>query len=441
MFKQFVFIGICFLSILGFMSNTTIAQTLNQNQLAAKIVEGDFAAFKFDDRKKVVAGGKAWGVKMTKASQKDGSGATIINELVLNRAGIMEEFFKPDLANHPAYFFNESVRVMIFEGKIFYYAWKSATAEIKYILAPSGESVSGTHDDWKKKIELAQSQVLAEQKNARTAIASEKEAKEAAEKLANSIKGKAVKALRVKFLETGATIGHLTKVKYGIEAELTDGKVLKTSTMGGKLPWDDFDITVEGAEFGEELLTVWLDCEKIPSDKIIVNVKAKHGINSSTTASLDLPFTQSVILDYSGNQGGQVNLYSYAGYRGHNGKNLHIKAKADKTASGKNIIKVEVTDGVSGEILNRLKVAPGTTISVFAGGGNGSQGGDNTAGGNGGDGGNVNLVQDPNVVGLAITVQNKGGSGGKHKDYASKNGAQGNNGRYENQKQAVSFSW
>jgi hypothetical protein len=221
--------------LLNFQS---IAQNPNQNKLIASFAEGDYTPFKFDDRKKVVAGGKAWGIKIGKDSKQDGGGNTIITELVLNRAGIIEETYKPDLPNHPAYFIGEGIRVMFFDGKLFYYAWKSAAAEIKYILVPNGGSVSGTHDEWKSKVENFQNSVLADQKNAREAIVSQKQAAENAEKLANSIKGKNVKALKIKWITPPTSLGHLSKVKYGIEAELTDGKTLKTSNLGGRLPWD-----------------------------------------------------------------------------------------------------------------------------------------------------------------------------------------------------------
>ncbi len=418
-----------------------VAQTPNQNQVVKNFADGDYAAFKFDDRKKVVAGGKAWGVKFTKDSKQDGGGNTIITELVLNRAGIIEETYKPDLANHPAYFTGEGIRVQFFDGKLFYYAWKSAAAEIKYILVPNGGSVSGTHDEWKSKIEANQSTVLADQKNAREAIVSQKQASENAEKLANSIKGKTVKKLTVKWITPPTSLGHLSKVKYGIEAELIDGKILKTSNLGGKMPWDDFNINVEGAEFGEEEVIVWLDVNKVPNDKILITATAKHDANIKATANLDLPYSMAVKLNYSGGEGGRVNIYAYAGYKGSDGKNLIINATAGKTLSGKNIIKVEVQDGGTGEILNKLKIAAGTALSINVSGGEGSYGNNDTRGGNGGNGGNVTLNQDPSASGLAISVVNNGGTSGKHKERPSLNGTVGNNGRYQVNKQAVSLDW
>jgi hypothetical protein len=420
---------------------SALAQNLNQNQQVKSFADGDYAAFKFDDSKKIVAGGRAWGVKITKGSEQDGTGSPIVTELVLNRAGVVEETFKPDLPNHPAYFIGESVRVLFFDGKIFYYNWKNANAEIKYILVPNGGSVSGKHDEWKSKVENYQNAVLSEQQNARAAVALQKEAAEKAEKMANSIQNKKVKALKVKWIATPSAWGHLSKLKYGIEAELADGKVLKTSNLGGKLPWDDFDIEVEGAEFGEEELTVWVDSDKIPNDKVQITVTAKHDKSMKTAAALDVPYTNAVRLDYSGTEGGRVNIYSMPGHRGGDGKNLIVNAVSGKTQSGKSIIKVEVQDADTGEILNKLKLAPNTALSISVIGGNGSHGNQNTKGGNGGSGGNVILYQDPSVMGLNVSVTNNGGVGGKNKDRPSMSGSTGSPGRYEVRKQAVSLSW
>lgn len=426
--------------LIGIWNFQSVAQNLNQNQQAKNFAEGDFAAFKFDDRKKVIAGGKAWGVKMTKGNT-DGTGSTMITELVLNRAGIIEETYKPDLANHPAYFTGEGIRVMFFDGKLFYYAWKSAAAEIKYILVPNGGSVSGTHDEWKSKIENFQNAVLADQKNAREAIVSAKQAAENAEKLANSTQGKNVKAIKVKWITPPASLGHLSKVKYGIEAELADGKVLKTSNLGGKMPWDDFNIEVEGAEFGEEELTVWLDADKIPNDKIQITATLKHNTSMKGITNLDLPYSAPIKLNYSGGEGGRVNLYVSAGYRGADGTHLMVNAIGGKTQSGKSIIKVEVINASTGEVLNKMKIAAGTALSINVVGGNGSFGSNDTRAGNGGNGGNVTLNQDPSASGLSISVVNTGGTAGKHKERPSLNGTMGSAGRYQVNKQPINISW
>jgi len=417
------------------------AQTPNQNAQGAKAGQGDYTCYKFDEKKRTpFASGKPWGVSFT-TSGKDGDGNQIISQLVLNRAGVIEEIFVPDLPNHPAYFTYNSIRAMYMDGKLFYYTWVSgAPKEIKFVLVPNNGNLSGKHDEWLPKIQAHQNQILADQKNARANLADEKAAQEAAEKLANSLKGKSVKSIAVKWVENPTSLGHFSKIKYGIEAQLSDGKTLKTSNLGGKMPWDDFSIEVSGAEFGEEVLTVWGDCSKIPNDQVVVKVKDKHGLNLSTSISLDLTYNESIQLDYSGARGGVVNIYSYAGARGGNALNLIIKSVGAKTSAGKSIHKVEVVDASTGEVLNMLKLGPGQNLSVLANGGNGSYGRDNTNGGNGGDGGNVTYLQDSSS-GLVVTVNNKGGSGGKHDTLMSKNGATGKDGRYDVKKQAVSLGW
>ncbi len=221
-------------------------------------------------------------------------------------------------------------------------------------------------------------------------------------------------------------------------------KITKNYDLSPKwelLPWDDFNINVEGAEFGEEEVIVWLDADKIPNDKILITATAKHDANIKATANLDLPYSLAIKLNYSGSEGGRVNLYAYAGYKGSDGKNLIINATSGKTLSGKNIIKVEVQDGGTGEILNKIKITAGTALSINVSGGEGSYGNNETRGGNGGNGGNVTLNQDPSASGLAISVVNNGGTSGKHKERPSLNGTVGNNGRYQVNKQPVSLDW
>jgi hypothetical protein len=413
-----------------------IALAQNQNQLAAKLNTDNFSAFKYDavgygEKGKAIPAGKApWTLKINKQGSKDASGAEQVSSIVLNRAGVVEEIFQADLPGHPAYFFSDLHRALILDGKIFYYAWKNG-ADIKYVLVPVGESFSGQHSEWKSKVEAAQNRVLEEQKNVRTEIASAKDKAEQAEKAANSLKGKSVRQIRVKWLETPAAVGHLTKLKYGIEAELSDGKVLKTGNMGGKLPWDDFDIEVSGAEFGEEMLTVWEDASKIPDDKVVVNVKSKHGAQTATIA-LDVTYTQPYVAKHEG--------WSYSGANGNHGVSLIVLAKADKTAQGKPVAKIEINDAQSGTTLHRLKLAPGTGLKIEAYGGKGASGGKDRRGYNGGNGGDVTVIQDPSITSLALVVNNKGGQGGNGGP-GQMSGLAGKDGRYDNKKQPVSLSW
>lgn len=414
---------------------TALAQ--NQNQLVVKLTTDSFSAFKYEavgygEKGKAIPAGKApWTLKINKQGSKDASGAEQIASIILNRAGVVEESFHADLPGHPAYFFSDLHRAVILEGKIFYYTWKNG-ADIKYVLVPVGESFSGQHSEWKSKVEAAQNRILDEQKNVRTEIASARDKAEQAEKAANSLKGKSVRQIRVTWLEMPTVIGHLTKLKYGIEAELSDGTVLKTNNLGGKLLWDDFDIEVSGAEFGEEVLTIWPDASKIPHDKVVVNVKSKHGAQTATIA-VDVTYTEPYVAKHEG--------WSYAGANGNHGMSLIVLAKADKTAQGKPVIKVEINDAQSGKTLQRLKLAPGTALKIEAYGANGSSGGKERRGYNGGNGGNVTVIQDPNITNFALVVNNKGGQGGSGGPNKSMPGFAGKDGRYDSKKQPVSLSW
>ncbi len=297
---------------LFFISSKLLAQQ-SQNELLKDFSATSLNVFKATDSKfeKVK---KPWPIKL----EKNGDA---ISKLIINRAGVIEEPYEPDLASYPAYFKDKKYRVVFVDGNFYYITWSRSKATIKYILTEKG-SVEKDHEKHTDKIESYITKTVAAQSGDRKELAANKEKAAAAEKLANSLKGKNVKSIAIKWLETPSPLGHFTKIPYGIEAKLADGTYLKTENLGGKTAWDDFKITVKGADFGEEQVTVSKDASKIANDKVIVTVQSVHIPSLKATADMAIPFTAPIDLGYSGKTGGVVRNQISPGYRGENGKNL-----------------------------------------------------------------------------------------------------------------------
>ncbi len=344
------------------------------------------------------------------------------------------------MKEYPAYFKDIKHRVVFIDDNFYYIQWSSGKATIKYVLTEKSD-IDKSYDAHIVKIENYINKTVAAQSGDRAQLSAKKAEQEAAEKLANSLKGKSVKSIAVKWIGNTIETGHLVKVSYGIEATLADGKLLKTSNLGGKLPWDDFKITVQGAEFGEEIITITDDAAQIPSDNVVMNVQSKHLTNISTVAKLPVYYNTGLQLNYSGKEGGVFQLTVSAGYRGGDGKNLIVSVKAVTTANGKTVNQIEIKDPSSEEILERLKMSPNTPLTINTMGGKGSYGRDTTRAGNGGNGGNVTIIKDPSVGTFSYTVNNQGGNGGKHENVRSYDGQNGSAGSVDVRSASVSFGW
>lgn len=402
----------------------------NQHEELSNLSSGKFSIFK-PDGDKIVASGKPWPVEIVKSGSK-------VEKIVLQRAGIIEEEFKPDLANHPAYFLFESQRLATLENAIFYFTWKGVQANIKYVLTPEGKNFSGSVKDWEQKLAKYQLAVLAGQGGARENLAEEKKEQEKANKIANSISNKKVKSIKASWISLPSKIGHGSKLKYGIEATLEDGSVLKTNTLGGKMPWDDFTITVEGAEFGEEQVAVEMDAKKIPNDKVIVHIKAKSNASLSTKIETNVNYLENVNLEYNAYQNGGY-VVRNTGAHGSSAFDITVKSSSYVTKNGDNANKVEVIETSTGKVLNRLKMSSQATLNIYSNGDSGMSGKDSKRGGNGGNGGNFSVVKGAGSS-LQLNIINNGGRGGTHSS-ALMNGNDGRKGNISNLNQAVSFSW
>lgn len=432
LFKTLFVFGLCV-----FCFSTSLLAQQSQNELLKNFTATSLNIFKVEKNNNgkpiFEKAGKPWPITIEKSGDA-------ISKLIINRAGVIEEIYEPDLAEYPAYFKDTKHRIVFVEDNFYYIQWSSGKATIKYILTEK-DAVDKDYVGHTTKIENYINKTVAAQSGDRAQISAKKDEQENADKLANSLKGKNVKSIAVKWIDNTSQTGHSVKFKYGIEATLTDGKLLKTSNLGGKMPWDDFKITVQGAEFGEEMITISTDAAQIPSDNVIMRVQSKHQTTITTTTKLPIHYNTGLQLNYFGAAGGVYQLTVTAGKRGGDGKNLMVSVKAITTANGETVNQIEVVDAGSGEVLNRLKMNPNATLTFNTMGGKGSHGRDSTYGGNGGNGGNITILKDSSVGIFNYAVNNKGGNGGKHDDIGSYSGQNGNTGNVDVRTDSVNFGW
>jgi hypothetical protein len=365
------------LALVFFFQFPAFAGTENQNQIAnAQFKDGDLFIGKVVNHEKkpnvrlIEYPAKPWPVKFTKEGDR-------ITEVMVNRAGVIEEKFIPDVPGFPAYFVFNSTRLTMFDNVMYYYNWKNSAPEVKYMLAHNADHI--------KK-----------------------------EKLENSIKGKDIKKIEIVWISPESECGMQSKIKYGIKATAADGKVFSTPNLGGKTPFEDYDLTCIGAQPGDEALQVESDASKIKNNQITLTAKSKyHAL--STTSSIKLSYNTPVSLAYRGEPGCGTAMYSVSGRSGGRGKNLVINATANATGD---LILVEVVDAMNSTVLAKIKVRPGVTVTIDISGGSGCSGSSSSTsnggnGGNGGHAGDVIINRDPSAMGLSLNIIANGGNGGK----------------------------
>ena len=424
--RYLLIVGIIFFGIV----NSANAQK-SQNEFINDLVSGSYPVYKVIEKsynkyifEKV---SKPWPIEVT----NDGKS---INKILVKRAGIIDEEFIPDVVNFPVYFGFNDLRVTYLKGYLYYYKWTSKNAaEIKYVFSIKGGSLSGKIDDYKIALEEYVKKTVPMQSGAKDELKEIAAAEEEAERRKNSLQDRSPKSLKVVIVDLPTELGHGSLIKYGVEATLSDGSVLKTPNLGGKLPWSDFDIEVEGGSSTQEELMVFEDGALIPNDQVVIQVKSVYHSDLKTTKKIDLLYNRSVEISYigkGGNSGASVGLACSCaadgndGRGGYKGKDLNINVKAyTNTSTGVTYNKVEVIDAYTGKVLHKLKLDPYTPLVIYNGGGYGGSGSDANAtnndsadGGNGadgGDGGDVNITTGDNVSLFSYNIFNQGGSGGR----------------------------
>lgn len=403
------------LALVFFFQFPAFAGTENQNQIAnAQFKDGDLFIGKVVNHEKkanvrlIEYPAKPWPVKFTKEGDR-------VTEVMVNRAGVIEEKFTPDVPGFPAYFVFNGTRLTMYDNVMYYYNWKNAAPEVKYMLAHHADHIKKkTIEEHEAALAKYLAEAFANQTNARGDMVAEQKAKQEKEKLENSIKGKDIKKIEIVWISPESECGMQSKIKYGIKATAADGKVFSTPNLGGKTPFEDYDLTCIGALPGDEALQVESDASKIKNNQITFTAKSKYH-SLSATSSIKLSYNTPVSLAYRGEPGCGTAMYSVSGRSGGRGKNLIINATAN--ANG-DLILVEVADAMSGAVLARLKVRPGVTVTIDISGGSGCSGSSSSTsnggnGGNGGHAGDVIINRDPSAMGLSLNIIAHGGNGGK----------------------------
>ena len=417
----------------------------NQNEILANYASGKYGVYKVEkvsyDTYKMVPVKKQWPIEFTK------SGNNITNVLV-KRSGILDENFIPDVPGYPAYFSYSTYRLSFIDGLGVYYSWNGkGHATTKYVFVKTGSSLKLKYEELNTKVADYANAVFKGQTSARANVKEKKAELAEIERKENSLQGKQVNKIEIKLVNKPSKIAHYSDaINYGIIATLKDGTQLKTPSLGGKLPWDDFNLQHKGCSNTIDKVQVDVDAKTLTQDRISLvavskyhpTLKAEKHIN--TTNDLDFQVAKNGF--HGSNRHNATNTTVIGrSQRGGNGHNLTIKVKKTTHKQTKvPLLKVEVFDKTENTIVGRYKILPSTQISIYSNGGPGQWGSDGSSsnypngdkGGSGGNGGNITIIKDPSVSVFNITVENKGGnggSGGKRYNINGSNGDRGNTGQ------------
>lgn len=372
----------------------------------------------YSSRKEKVA--KQWPVSIERDANQN------INKIIIMRSGIIEEIFTPDILSYSTYFTNGVDRLTYVNGNLFYYQTKQSTYDVsdqlKYVLYKDEKSLSVLPENFSEWTGLMDyfNAAKAGQSTAKTNLKADIEKQNEAEALKNSIKGKKIVKLSIKWLTNEFETGLESKISYGIIATDDKGLEYKSNTLGGKMPWEDFEITCKGAEPGDEFLMVPNTLRNVENNLVKLTVKSKHHVSLITTENIKLSYATPVKVRYVGYDcsSGSSSSQAASGNRGVS-LTLYVTESADKMLN-----LVEVKDG-TGASLHKIKVQKGVNVIVQNYGGNGCSGSGKKSPGNGGDGGDVKIIKSPGVSTDFIQINNSGGKSGSG-CCGAKSGIQGN---------------
>ncbi|MDX2173567.1 MAG: hypothetical protein SFY56_10620 [Bacteroidota bacterium] len=363
---------------------------------------------------------KQWPLSIERDANKN------IAKITIMRAGIIEEVFTPDIQSYSTYFTNGVDRLTYINGNFFYYQTKQSTYDIsdqiKYVLYQDEKSLSQLPEKYSDWIGLMNyfDEAKKGQSTAKQNLKADIEKQKEAEALKNSIKGKKIVKLDIDWLTKESETGLESKINYGIVATDDKGNEFKTNTLGGKMPWEDFDIACKGAEPGDEFLMVPNTIRNVENNLVKLTIKSKHHPNLMTTENIKLSYATPVKVRYVGYDcsSGSSSSQAASGNRGVS-LTIYVTESTDKMLN-----LLEVKDG-TGASLQKIKVQKGVNVIVHNYGGNGCSGSSKKSPGNGGDGGNVKIIKSPGVSSDFIQINNSGGKSGSG-CCGAKSGLQGN---------------
>ncbi|WP_299109300.1 hypothetical protein [uncultured Tenacibaculum sp.] len=430
----------------------------NQNEILAGFQSGKYTVFKVEKvsykKYKMVKVKKQWPIQITK-------GGTEVSNVLVKRAGILDENFIPDVPGHPAYFSFKSYRLTFINGLGIYYSWNGKEqATTKYVFSKS-VSLSKKYEELNKMVADYAKAVFKNQTSARANVKEQKKAVAEAERKKNSLENKEVSNIQIKLINKPQKVAHFSEaIKYGVVATLKDGSKLSTENLGGKLPWSDFTLKNKGCSNTIDEVRVDEDAKSLKEDRITIELISKY--HPSLKAVKHINTTNNISI--------QVNQNGFWGYNRHKhvtvfqgkngqhagrGDNLTIKVKTvTHKQTGVKLNKIDIYNTTKQKHVARYKLTTGTKLIVNNQGGGGMNGFEGSKsspnggnGGNGGAGGNILLIKDPSVTKLNIELNNSGGAAGKggapKYSHASRgrNGVAGDPGRTTKQTKAVQLNF
>jgi len=426
-----IIIAIFLLSI----ANSVLGQE-SQNLILKNFESGKYTVYKLNAKKKFEKIKKTWPVEITKQGIN-------VSKVLVKRAGILDELFEADIPGYPAYFGFKNFRLSFIKDFAVYYEWNGKQqAKTKYILVKSGGNFSGTLEAVNKSIA---SYAIATFKNQTGARANVKEAKAElaeSERKINSLQGKLVSKIDIQLVSMPSKVAHFSEaIKYGVLATLKDGTLLKTPNLGGKIPWDDFILSHEGASNTIDEVRVDENAMNIPNDQIVLKITSKYHNSLKASKSINTTNDLSIQVNQNGFWGWERHKHMavFQGIDGQHagrGDNLVVKVKTVKhKQTGAKLNKIEIYNTTDDKLVAQYKLLPSIALIINAKGGQGGNGRkghkSESVGGNGGAGGaggNVTVIKDPSVTKCNITINNKGGKGGNGGAPYYSSGIKGNRG-------------
>lgn len=336
-------------------------------------------------------------------------GKQYVSKVIINRAGVVEEIFTPDITKYSSFFFMDEKKVTYMDGVFYYYENSKYLTlyTVNYLLAEDEAKLTKAYENLKKFPLLKEylETTQRKQKEAKAEIAADIEKAKEEEYLKKSIKGKDISKIEIVWLSKDTETSLAKVIKYGIKATDKNGKEYKTSSLGGELPLQDFEITTDcEAKFLYDGLEAPLFCNSIKNDQITMTVKSKHHPNlNPASSSIKMAYSEGIQLDHAGKSSWAVSVRD----GGHGG---WIQVYVSESAN-KKLNLIEIKD-FNGGMVGRLKLAKGVNLILHCNGANGKKAFDGKGSGNGGNGGNVNVFHKPGLGIDFITINNFGGNAG-----------------------------
>lgn len=423
----------------------------SQSNILKSFDSGKYLVYKLNEKKKFEKVKKTWPLEITKVGDD-------VSQVLVKRSGILDEIFIPDVPGYPAYFAYKTFRLSFTDNYAVYYEWNGKQeAKTKYILVKPGGSYSGSFESTNKSVAAYAIATFKNQTGARANANQAKTDLAEAERKANSLEEKTVLKIEIVIKAVPSKIAHFSPpIRYGVMATLQDGTQLKTNSLGGKMPWDDFKLTHEGSSNTIDEVRVDEDALNIPNDAVVLRVSSVY--HPSLTASKSLNTTNNVGIKSNNNGFWGYNRHKHMsvtqgqdGQHAGRGDDLMVKVKTVKhKQTGNPINKIEIYNTTKKKLVSRYKLTPETEIIINALGGQGMKGYDGSDsrqnggnGGSGGAGGNVIFIKDLSVVKHNIKINTNGGKGGRGgaPKYASAsrgiNGRNGDDGALKTESKSV----